>query len=648
MKRPAKCVITILSSGHRYLSLLPSQLGTTPYSPNFLPHNLRAFSLEEKDCLHKVDTTDLASTARPAVIATSTTMASPTNAEDISRKFPFSNARIPDLRQAAASMTPSQHTQNRLRSKAKLAVPHLLVLFAGLAYLISTCTLLSTGLQGFSGILDTQIEEVSFKLRAQGSITWRENVLESRIDKLEHTQLDSKFMETYEACLARGVQEADVQLMGFGGFQYPNFRNRTIDWTVENCGRLHHAPHVDQPSVQQDVLNKWAQISYRGRYLAKKAMLIIEHRVKPLQNWLFNATGADFFTSAEPLIPAVAKPLTCAMLTVRLHMPDGFRLVGEASPCHLEYLHLKKAPKDKATMDKDALADTKLKVRELFRIHRHINVVSGATGSIVAWSMPLEVFILILYVVSLFASEFDLNQHTPGDWVSTSVAALRSHSFNIQEQYAAIFIFAQTNAALVGGYMQHALYPEHLIVMIMCSVTMLLHSFISGMNVTVFPQMYRALKELYGIAKQPDVLTIQALLPMPRTQSDVNIGKHAGILHQSDVLTIQAPMPALVPMPRTQSHVDIATHTGIPHQPDETSVPLQEPTSAASSSHTELGTKVDEPHTQDLAGDTRNETEYLAQSEDSNSPSGDEDYVDLAGGISPTISEDQEWAVVDA
>lgn len=592
-----------------------------------------------------VDATDHASTTPPAVIATSATMASPANAaEDIPRKSPFKNVRIPDLRQAVASATPSQHTQNRLRSKAKLSVPHLLVLLTGLAYLVTTCTLLSTGLRGYMGILNTQVEEVIFELRAQGSITWRENVLESRMDKLEHTQLDSKFMETYEACLARGVQEADVQLMDFGGFQYPTFRNRTIDWTVGNCGRLHHAPHVDQPSVQQDVRNGWARISFRGRYLANKVMLIVEHRVKPLQNWLFNATGAGFFKSAEPLIPAVAQPLTCAMLTARLRMPDGFRLDGEASPCRLEYVHLREARKDKATMDKDALAGTKLKAQELCRVLRNICFVSRVTESIAPLLKLLQILCLILYVVSLFASEFALNQGTPGDWVRTSVAALRSHRFTRQEQYATLFIFSQIIPALVGGHMQNALYLERLIAMIICSMTMLLHSFMSGMSAAAFPRMYRAFKELYGIAKQPDVLTIQALVPIPHTQSDGNTGKHTGIPPQPDVLA----NGALVPMPRTQSDTDIVTHTEILPQPDEASVPSQELDLAASSSNTELETKVDEPHMQNLANDTGDETEYLTQSEGSESPSGDEDYVDLAGGISPTMSDDMDWAVVDA
>ncbi|KAH4263753.1 hypothetical protein HBI70_107860 [Parastagonospora nodorum] len=562
-----------------------------------------------------VEATDLASTTPQAVIATSATMASPTNTEDVPRKFPFSNLRIPDLGQAVTSMTPSQHTQNRLRSNAKLAVPHLLILLASLAYLITMCTLLSTGLQGFSGILDTQLQEVSYELRVQDSITWREDLLESRMDKLEHTQLDSRFMETYDDCLARGVRAADFQIMRYRGFQYPTFRNRTIDWTVENCGRLHHVPQAKQASVQQDVLNGWARISYRGRSLAEKAMIMVEQRVKPLQNWLFNATGAGFFKSAEPITPNIVEPPTCAMLSARLYMPEEFRLDGEASPCRLVYVHLTKTPKDKAMMDKEALTETKLKFQELLRIYHHISIVRRATKFVAAELMLLEIFCLILYVVSLFASEFDLNQSTSSHWVSTSVTALRTHRFTPQEQYAAIFIFAQINAALASEYMQHSLYLERLVAMIMCSMTMLLRSFISGTTVAVFPQMYRALKELYDIATQPDVLTIQAIVPMPRTQSDDNISKH----------------------------------TEFSHRPDEASVPLQEPTLSASSSHTELQTVVDQPHTQNLAEDPRNETGSPAQSEtDSDSLSDNEGYVDLAGGISPTMSEDQEWAVVDA
>lgn len=99
-----------------------------------------------------------------------------------------------------------------------------MILFLGLAQIITTLTAASAGLQTFSGILKHRLDEASVEPRAQSSLKLREGLIYRRLDGLLNTQLSgTSSMETHEECLVRGLEIANYQLFGLG-FQYEDIR----------------------------------------------------------------------------------------------------------------------------------------------------------------------------------------------------------------------------------------------------------------------------------------------------------------------------------------------------------------------------------------------------------------------------------------
>jgi hypothetical protein len=547
-------------------------------------------------------------------------------AYNIPQKFTIRGMRMPKPWQLVTRIVPSQHTRDRLRSKAKLASPHLLVLLAGLAYIIATFTVVSIGLKGISGNLNTRLEDATIELQAQVNLKYRENILESQVDKLLRTLLNGKFMETYEDCLARGVREGNTKLFGLG-FQYPAFRDKAMDWTIENCGRLHHAPQIIETSPQQNFLTGWTQINCRGHPHVNNFFAVVTRRANILQIWLFSKTGAEFLKPTEHAVPDDQQLPTCAKLPARKLMPTGFDLRGKRSPCRLVYVHNKGTPTDKATVSNDALADSKRKVQDLFRAHHHLDALRKATATIAVWLMPLELLCFMAYVIGMLSSGFAESSLRTDRRETDLLTIVISHVLTEQEQCAAICILAQIIAKIAGMCMERSFPLGWFTIMdvgvfvISCSVPMIVQALIPIMVIADFPRMYKATRQLYRIAMQPDVLAFQAAIPLSRTKGDCDISKD----------------------------------TRITRQPRANKVSLNKRTSPASSSLTKPSARGGSvSHTKTLDQEIWNETQSVERSYkvwadlESNSDSDGEEYVDLAGGISPTIIEDLDWSVVDA
>jgi hypothetical protein len=526
-------------------------------------------------------------------------------------------------------MVPSQHTRARLRSKAKLAIPHFLVLIAGLAYFITTFMVAGTGFDAVSRNLHTRLRDASVELRAQGNVKYRENILESQLDKLLRTQLSSKFMETYEDCLARGMLQGNDKFFGLD-FHYSTFRDQTIDWTTENCGRLHHAPQIVQATPQQDVLTHWARISYRSRRLVQKVFKTITGSAKPLQVWLFNKTGVGFFKPSVSVVPTALQLLTCATLPARKLLPTGFDLYGSTSPCRLVYVHTEGSSANRATISEEALAESKRKVQELFRIHHYADGLRRATATIIKWLMRLELLCFMVYFVSMYTSwcGMSLPSHGRRDIVSCTI--LVSRCLTKQERHAAVCTIVQLAAIIASASMERAYERAFLIGrvtildigvwLITYSIPLSVDAFVPATDITDGPQMYKAIKQLYRIARQPDALAIKAKIPLSCTKASHNIGKITSITGPSVEDNDRLHEP-------TFTAVFLQADAPTPDQPTSCEKILEE----------ELRN-----------GTLPTNRGYNAWADpDTDSESSDDGYVALAGSVSPTITEELDWSVVD-
>jgi hypothetical protein len=147
----------------------------------------------------------------------------------------------------------SQQYQDQQHYKAKQALPHIAVLLKCILFLTMVFAVFGIGLRLLSLGLKSDLDRAEVALRDHSNVQYREQLLYIRSIDVTSTQLRARFMEKHEDCLVRGMHHVDQELFGIG-LQYPDIRNQSIEWTTENCGRMHYALKVVMPLTQKDDL----------------------------------------------------------------------------------------------------------------------------------------------------------------------------------------------------------------------------------------------------------------------------------------------------------------------------------------------------------------------------------------------------------
>lgn len=262
---------------------------------------------------------------------------------------------------------------------------------------------------------------------------------------------------------------------------------------------------------------------------------------------------------------------------------------------------------------------------ELFKSHHHIDAFRHTTTSVAVWLMSLEALCLVGYLFAVFV---DGELPTPTRFWSKASSGDRYMAlrrFSSQEKDAVIYHVVQL-AAMVAHVLAKRVNSEggamvlNLgVLMTALSISALIRAFIPVTDIAYIPRMLDAIKQIYFIAQQPDVLPIRLMTPLEMRKEDNNeevISKLVEYMIPSRKLSpppasfLKGPTP---PLPQSVSHATL------------------------------------------LEGDLRNETQPARNAwvdsnrePDSDSDSDGEDYVDLAGGIIPITTEDSDWSVVDA
>jgi hypothetical protein len=142
-----------------------------------------------------------------------------------------------------------KHPLSRLHPHAKLARQYTFTLLVGLAIFSTIFALLSAGFNQSSKNVESRLQVARVEDLGLFVTNSRDGVLYGQLDKILDTQL-SNVTESYEDCLVRGLQVADQQLFGRAYHRWDTV-HKTFDWTLMNCGRLHHAPQLSQATVHQ-------------------------------------------------------------------------------------------------------------------------------------------------------------------------------------------------------------------------------------------------------------------------------------------------------------------------------------------------------------------------------------------------------------
>jgi hypothetical protein len=372
------------------------------------------------------------SEATKGVVATPDARATSALTNDITeKKMPSQNELRKKGKPAKVSASKSK---NIYSAKLQRAHPHITLLLACVAYLISAFMAVSVGLFSISNFVVPRLEHARVQMDAQLDAAWRDDILSDRLGTLIHSPLErGGFIETHEECLARGLQKADYHLVGLG-FEYPYIREEVMNWVMEECGRLQYTPQVvdKNPTPQQVVLTYLSQANYRSRQLVKEAISYIKQihlfeqavsYMKQKTNWIrghfFNSTNPQNSSSPAKHAPvpgaledsfrSVDEPFEHYSSDQRLltKMPLGFALRCEPSePCRLTFPSVNNGS-NATTVTKKAIAKTARKVEELRNFAFKLSTIEQAIVRLLSVLTYVALVLVVGAIVSYGSSRSD-------------------------------------------------------------------------------------------------------------------------------------------------------------------------------------------------------------------------------------------------
>jgi hypothetical protein len=537
---------------------------------------------------------------------------------------------ISEPRQGGTNAIKPQNTSDIAYFRRALAAPHILVLVTCLAYIVATIMTFNIGLHNISMYLKPQVELAQLELQVQRDIKYREQALHIRLDEVVDTQLSRNFLETYEDCLARGLGAVDQQLFGLG-FQYPDIRDRTIAWTMGNCKRLLYTPQLLHPRVQRAF---WTRGTYRLRHITEKTLNLIVHQASSFWTWWFMGLNA----SSSEVTVSLLFPWHVKMddrtrndygTPEHLKMPFGFALQCESSsPCQLVYSQTISANVDKAFISDEAIAESMRNFHQLYVAYTGCNTIQAAVISVAMWFISSEILLLGIYAffTAFYLGEQEQINTVEHEYISFVLKRV-TRRFTIVEQRAGVCIAFQLLVMFVHGISDRGSGRNLIlgtgILAIMASVLAMINFFVPLPQFEDVFTVCGAMHELYVITSPNDSLRSEPLaLSGVQKQENGNASVAEG-----DIVKTLAGREATGRKPTSPSTLPLGTPTTLP-------IAL-------------LTTTLQQDVQKEF--DAMREAQKQAYVElDTGSESDGEGYIDLAGGITPTTTEDVDWCVVDA
>ncbi|UPX17265.1 DNA-(apurinic or apyrimidinic site) lyase [Ascochyta rabiei] len=233
---------------------------------------------------------------------------------------------------ATSGNTKARQRRHLITVAATRSRPRILTLFVCASGLLFHLLGIDLGLRLMNGYTEPRLHRAEVQLQAANSDLFREQLIYSNLDRISGATLDRRYGENYEQCLARGLYLAEDAFLGLDLTQYPEVRNRTMEWATHNCGRLLHTPQLLRP----EVLRFWTPTS-KYRQFAEQAFTRIRTRAALLRRLWF---GVESRLAPKPIVAeqsnstAKRSKLATRMpfsLTLDCHGPPPCRLVDSRS-----------------------------------------------------------------------------------------------------------------------------------------------------------------------------------------------------------------------------------------------------------------------------------------------------------------------------
>ncbi|KAF2126900.1 hypothetical protein P153DRAFT_398985 [Dothidotthia symphoricarpi CBS 119687] len=530
-----------------------------------------------------------------------------------------------------ASTSPKTKNNEQSRtSRAQQIAPRALLLFVCLAYLAISFMTIDVGLGAISKHLVVRLDNAKLQLNAAMDDRFREKVLYQRLDAIMSTPLSRGFMEIYEECLVRGLQTANAQMPVPGWTDYADIRDQTIKWTTENCGRLLYSPHVMRPAVQHAIPMYWANLRYRSRLVAEKTLEFIRQRTDVALNWWYRKGYMDAAPIKKEGHLNVQDPPQ-----PRTRVPFGFDLqCNPPTPCRLMYPSSQcqeRVKKGGETLPPGSIGECsdkkKISEKDTARAHRRVanlTLLCTKIGKLIAMNALVLRFFLsmecswaLMYLLAAISTLNKTSLYTFKSGLAQFNVRKTFYQASEEAKYTIGTIIIQLCAWLAYAVVARFSCDEYHIAclagmaLVFAGLSQLTNFFFPIEQVEHIFQIVHVVKELYLVIRGRD--------PNEKPEDTVKSADAEG-----KITAVNAPRQPASPSTTIEEDIQAIRHQG--------------GLSLASVSEFAIET------------DTESDTEsgYTGGEDTDHEDTDSEGFVDVAGGVTPTVfGAASGWSVVD-
>ena len=497
------------------------------------------------------------------------------------------------------------------RAKAQYIRPRFLTLVACVSHLVFHLMGINIGLRVLQGYTEPRLQRAEVRLKTTQQALAVDYLLDMQLSNLHHVTLQRSYKETrYEDCLVRGLNRANLVLGGLDFTSNPHIRNQTADWVTSNCDQLFYTPQVH--SLMESKLRIRIE---EIRSSIKELLRLVRHRLMLLQTKVRveNPRLAAKFPVMDLITKNDKRP------RVLPDVPYGFGLeCKDQARCRLVHAGQTTPAKTAKTL-KDAVTGARKEVEKwsynFERMFRGVHFLVEA----LAWLQLLCIGKYLLFTAISMRRPF------PKPEPKLTFAEKKAHVWKFicyraahvehQEKHA-IGLLINTALYALLGYQLEYIIPEFDRLLLPV-----------GLGFCVFHTLY-ALSFIDPASKEyPD----ESLHDVARAVEELCL------IVQGIEPTKAAPKKASTPKPKAspaKPASKIATRFISPLTP--IAEDLQQERKAM---HAEQGKSLDD------AGELSGNVPETDEDDDSDVEHGS--YVDLAGDVTPTDSEDDELVLVE-
>ncbi|KAF3038935.1 DNA N-glycosylase and apurinic/apyrimidinic (AP) lyase [Didymella keratinophila] len=498
------------------------------------------------------------------------------------------------------------------RAKAQYSQPCFLTLVACVSYLSFHLMGINIGLRVLQGYTEPRLQRAEVQLKTTQQALAVDCLLDMQLSNLHHATLQRSYKEIrYEDCLVRGLNRANLAFGGLDFTSNPHIRNQTADWVTSNCDRLFYTPQV------HSLMESKLRVSIEEiRSSIKELLRLVQHRLMLLQTKV--RAENPRLAAKFPVMDLITK--NAKRSRVLPDVPYGFSLeCKDQARCHLVHAGQTTPAKTVKTL-RDAITDARKEVEKwsynFERIFRGVHFLIEA----LAWLQLLCIGKYLLFTA------ISMRRHFPKPEPKLTFAEKKARVWKFicfraahvepQEKHA-IGLLINTALYALLGYQLEYIIPEfdRLLLPI-------------GLGFCVFHTLYALGFIDPAFGEYPD----ESLHDVARALEELCLIAHGIEPTEAAPKNASTPKPKASPPARPASK--IAARFISPLTP--IAVDLQQERKAM---HAEQGKPLDDAD--ELSGYVPETDEEI----DSDVEHGS--YVDLAGGVTPTDSEDDELVLVE-